>query len=308
LVCSFELIISLIKYNDKDLVDVRKIGYYFMMTQLKSYLLIVFCITLTISFEASQASDCLSLIEENQCIDAINACSVEANNGDLNSQLLYGYLLSKTSNGDFRRNYKKSVQSIRSSAEQGYTKAQLAMAEMYMNGEALPMNAKKAKQWYEKAAEKGNLDGINGLARLYRYGTGVRKNYERSFELYEEAALQNHIRSQVGLGLSYRDAKGTKKNLVKAYAWLSIVSENISDSSFKKLQKDYEDERESIDKSKPQCKYIAKIDEFSEKMAIGYAKTALFDLKQRMSLKQIKKAKNLAIDIKKERVLTRSFD
>jgi len=278
------------------------------MSRLKSYLLSFFYLTLTLSFEVSQASDCLKLIEDNQCIEAVNTCKVEASDGDLNSQLLYGYLLSKTSNGDFRRNYKKSVQSIRTAAEQDYTKAQLAMAEMYMNGEALPMNAKKAKQWYEKAAEKGDLDGINGLARLYRYGTGVRKNYERSFELYDQAASLNHIRSQVGLGLSYRDAKGTNKNLVKAYAWLSIASDNISDASFKKLQKDYEDERKTIDKSKSQCKYIAKIDEFSERMAIGYAKRALFDLKKRMSLKQIKKAKNLAIEIKKERALTRSLD
>ena len=303
MVCSFELIISLIKYNDKDLVDVRKIGYYFMMTQLKSYLPIVFCITLTISFEASQASDCLSLIEENQCIEAINACSIEARNGNVNSQLLYGYLLSKTSNGDFRRNYKESVKAILAAAEQDYTEAQLAMADMYMNGEALPMNARKAKILYEKAAEKGDLDGINGLARLYRYGTGVRKDYEQSFEMYQEAALKNHIRSQVGLGLSYRDAKGTKKNLVKAFAWLSIASDNITDASFKKLQKRYENEREAIDKSISQCKHIAKLDEFGETMAIGYAKRSLFDLKQRMSLKQIKKAKNLATEIKKEQVI-----
>ena len=278
------------------------------MFQLKSYLPSIFYIMLTLSFEVSQASDCLSLIEDNQCSEAMNACRVEASNGDLNSQLLYGYLLSKTSNGDFRRNYKESVQSILAAAEQDYTKAQLAMAEMYMNGEALPMNARKGKIWYEKVAEKGDLDGINGLARLYRYGTGVRKDYERSFQLYEKAALKNHIRSQVGLGLSYRDAKGTKKNLVKAYAWLSIASDNMTDATFKKLQKDYENERKAIDKSISQCKYIAKLDEFGKNMAIGYAKRSLFDLKQRMSIKQIKKAKNLAIDIKKERVRARSFD
>ena len=43
-------------------------------------------------------------------------------------------------------------------------------------------------------------------------------------------------------------------------------------------------------------------------MAVGYAKRALFDLKKRMSLNQIKKAKNLAIEIKKERVRARSLD
>ena len=41
-------------------------------------------------------------------------------------------------------------------------------------------------------------------------------------------------------------------------------------------------------------------------MAIGYAKKMLLDLKQRMSVKQINKAKKLAIEIKKERAFTRS--
>ena len=274
----------------------------------KLYTSIFFLLLIENVFAQSISSDCLALIKDNQCQEAVLACSLLAEEGDPKSQTLLSLLLSGTSDGDFRRNYKQSFNWISQAADQGYTKAELALAEMYMNGEVIPMNAKKAKVWYEKAAAKENMDGINGLARLYRYGTGVRKDYEKAFSLYEKAALKNHIRSQVGLGLSYRDAKGAKKNLVKAYAWLTIASENISDSSFKKIQKDYEDERDSIDKSKPQCKYIAKIDEFSERMAVGYAKRALFDLKKRMSLNQIKKAKNLAIEIKKERVRARSLD
>jgi hypothetical protein len=44
----------------------------------------------------------------------------------------------------------------------------------------------------------------------------------------------------------------------------------------------------------------------SETMTIGYAKKMLLDLKQRMSIKQINKAKKLALEIKKERAFTRS--
>jgi hypothetical protein len=44
----------------------------------------------------------------------------------------------------------------------------------------------------------------------------------------------------------------------------------------------------------------------SERFAIGYARQMILDLKQRMSLKQINKAKKLALEIKKERAFTRS--
>ena len=68
---------------------------------------------------------------------------------------------------------------MEAAANQGNTDAEVEMAEMYIRGEVIPMNARKAKTWYEKAAAKDDLDGINGLARLYRYGSGVRKDQER---------------------------------------------------------------------------------------------------------------------------------
>ena len=265
--------------------------------------LIVFFLVITgvsANAEMDFQSGCKDLIQSNQCIEAIEACTVFANQGDPEAQTLLGFLYSGTRHGDFRKNYKQSFNWISMAAEQDYTKAQLAMAEMYKAGEVVPENARKAKVWYEKAAEKGNLDGINGLARLYRYGVGVRKDYEQAFALYQQAALKNHLASQVGMGLSYRDAKGVKKNLVKAYAWLSLASDTMEDRTFKDIQKRYEQEREDQDKTIPHCKFVLKYDEFSNLFALGYAKRELFSLKQRMSLKQIKKGKDLAAQLRQE--------
>ena len=265
--------------------------------------LIVFFLVITgvsANAEIDFQSGCKDLIQSNQCIEAIEACTVFANQGNPEAQTLLGFLYSGTRHGDFRKNYKQSFNWISMAAEQDYTKAQLAMAEMYKAGEVVPENARKAKVWYEKAAEKGNLDGINGLARLYRYGVGVRKDYEQAFALYQQAALKNHLASQVGMGLSYRDAKGVKKNLVKAYAWLSLASDTMEDRTFKDIQKRYEQEREDQDKTIPNCKSVLKYDEFSNLFALGYAKRELFSLKQSMSLKQIKKGKNLADELRQE--------
>jgi TPR repeat protein len=231
---------------------------------------------------------------------------VDAEQGDPQAQTALGMLLSGITHGDFRKNYKQSFYWVNQAAEQGYSKAELAIAEMYMNGVVIPMNAKKAKVWYEKAAAEDNLDGINGLARLYRYGTGVRKDYEQAFQYYQQAALEGHTRSQIGVGLSYRDAKGVKKNMVKAYAWILIAAEKIDKQRLQAITERYKDERENLDQTMPQCKHLSRLEQVGEIMATGYAQKILLDLKQRMNIKQINKAKKLALEIKKERAFTRS--
>jgi TPR repeat protein len=258
------------------------------------------------SYANEADSACLTLISNNQCLKALEVCRVDAEQGDPKAQTALGMLLSGITHGDFRKNYKQSFYWVKQAAEQGYSKAELVVAEMYMNGVVIPMNAKKAKVWYEKAAAQENLDGVNGLARQYRYGTGVRKDYEKAFQYYQQAALEGHTRSQVGLGLSYRDAKGVKKNMVKAYAWILIAAEKIDKQQLQAIEERYKDERENLDQTMPQCKHLSRLEQMSEIMTTGYAQRILLDLKQRMSIKQINKAKKLALEIKKERAFTRS--
>lgn len=186
---------------------------------------------------------------------------------------------------------------MESAASQGYIEAEVAMAEIYIRGEVVPLNAKKAKPWYEKAAAKGDLDAINGLARLYRYGTGVRKDQEKAFEYYQNASLQGHTRSQAGLGMAYRDARGVKKNLIYAYAWFLIAASKIEDGEYKKYRKDYEDEQENLNRDNPQCEYVLEGKTFGHIFAVGYAKQMLKDLKKRLSIKQIRKAEGLAEEL-----------
>ena len=258
------------------------------------------------SYANETDSACLNLISNNQCIEALEVCTVDAEQGDPKAQTALSMMLSGINHGDFRKNYKQSFYWVKQAAEQGYSKAELAIAEMYMNGVVIPMNAKKAKVWYEKAAAQENLNGVNGLARQYRYGTGVRKDYEKAFQYYQQAALEGHTRSQVGLGLSYRDAKGVKKNMVKAYAWILIAAEKIDKQQLQAIEERYKDERENLDQTMPQCKHLSRLEQMSEIMTTGYAQRILLDLKQRMSIKQINKAKKLALEIKKERAFTRS--
>ena len=253
---------------------------------------------LSFSDSIRSETNCVSLIKSNQCMDAINACTLAAEESNPKAQIALSKLYSDTLYGDFRRNYKKSFQWMEAAANQGDADAEVEMAEMYMRGEVIPMNARKAKTWYEKAAAKDDLDGINGLARLYRYGSGVRKDQEKAFEYYQKASLQGHTRSQVGLGMAYRDARGVKKNLVYAYAWLLIAAEKITDSEYKSYRKDYEDRQENLNRDNPQCEYILEGKSFGHIFAVGYAKQLLKDLKKRLSVKQIRKSESLAEELK----------
>ena len=102
--------------------------------------LIVFFLVITgvsANAEMDFQSGCKDLIQSNQCIEAIEACTVFANQGNPEAQTLLGFLYSGTRHGDFRKNYKQSFNWISMAAEQDYTKAQLAMAEMYKAGEAV---------------------------------------------------------------------------------------------------------------------------------------------------------------------------
>ena len=84
---------------------------------------------------------CEALIRENQCIDAIAVCSLAAEQDNPKAQIALSKLYSGTLYGDFRRNYKKSFQWMEAAANQGNTDAEVEMAEMYIRGEVIPMNA-----------------------------------------------------------------------------------------------------------------------------------------------------------------------
>ena len=268
--------------------------YKNIMNAIRQILLFIAILPVSILAE----SECESLIKANQCIEAINVCTISAEANEPRAQIALSQLYSGTLYGDFRRNYKKSFKWMEAAANQGDTDAEIAMAEMYTRGEVVPMNAKKAKTWYEKGAAKGDLDGLNGLARLYRYGSGVRKDQEKAFDYYQQASLEGHTRSQVGLGMAYRDARGVKKNLVYAYAWLLIASSKIDDQEYKQYRKDYEDREENLNRDNPQCEYVLESKSFGHIFAVGYAKQMLKDLKKRLSVKQIRKSEALSEEIK----------
>ncbi|MCS5654256.1 MAG: hypothetical protein NZ825_16595, partial [Candidatus Marinimicrobia bacterium] len=58
------------------------------------------------SYANEAEAACLALISNNQCIEALEVCAVDAEHGDPQAQTALGMLLSGITHGDFRKNYK----------------------------------------------------------------------------------------------------------------------------------------------------------------------------------------------------------
>ena len=84
------------------------------------YFKVILFLSLTFSHIESYAkeaeSTCLTLISNNQCIEALEVCRADAEQGDPKAQTALGLMLSGITHGDFRKNYKQS--SIGSSKQQ----------------------------------------------------------------------------------------------------------------------------------------------------------------------------------------------
>ncbi len=112
---------------------------------------------------------------------------------------------------------------LKQEANKGNAEAQLALGNMYHNGQGVPKNYKEAISWTKKAAEQGNADAQFNLGLIYGNGQGVPKNEAEEVRWYKKAAKQGLAEAQFILGVMYGNGRGVPKNDVKAYIWLSIA-------------------------------------------------------------------------------------
>ena len=64
------------------------------------------------------------------------------------------------------QNKSKALEWFSKAAEQGVALAQLAVGQLYMEGEGVSKNKIKAYEWLLKSAGQGNEDAQNSLDRL----------------------------------------------------------------------------------------------------------------------------------------------
>ena len=185
---------------------------------------LVLCLSMTLSM----AND----INEQAVLDAAHA-------GDAESQYQLAVALHE-------KKHEESMGWFIQSASQNYAKAQLALAQMYREGEAcwLPKRPVLAVHWYKEALKTGDDDVIKDasyeLGILYRDGEGVSSDLNQYHHHVNNAAAEEHpdaMREMARIyyqGLSDEEAVHVEQNYWQASKWyarsvIARVKNHLSD-------------------------------------------------------------------------------
>ncbi len=104
-------------------------------------------------------------------------------------------------------------------AEQGDTKSQYAMGEMFEKGKGTSKDIKKAFEWYSKAAKQNDKKAAYKVGRAYLDGKGVSKNYKKAYDWFKKSAQEKYARAEYYLGTLSENGQGTLRNYGEALNW-----------------------------------------------------------------------------------------
>jgi hypothetical protein len=110
------------------------------------------------------------------------------------------------------QDYAEALRWYRKAADQGYTKAQYDLGNMYYHGRGMPQNYAEALRWYRKAADQGDAKAENAIALVYSQGLGVPQDYAEALRWYSKASDQGYAQAQYNLGNMYYYGRGVPQD------------------------------------------------------------------------------------------------
>lgn len=93
----------------------------------------------------------------------------------------------------FRRDYEMAAEYYARAANLGYPPAQVALANLYVEGRGVSRNYEAAVQWMTRAAEVGYPEAQYELGQMYERGRGVRRDKTTAIAWYRRAGDQGHV-------------------------------------------------------------------------------------------------------------------
>lgn len=120
-------------------------------------------------------------------------------------------------------------------AENGFARAQIRLAVLYLKGEGVSRDYAKAIQWNQPPAEEGYPAAQNLMGVIFEYGFGVEKNHSEAIRWYTLAADQGYAKAKENLAsliAARSDSKG--RDLLSASSILTgtYVSEITTNNSY----------------------------------------------------------------------------
>jgi len=101
---------------------------------------------------------------------------------------------------------------IRTLAEQGSVRDEIALAGHYFTGNGVTQDPKMAAYWYEKAAGHGDPQAQNQIGYFYQAGIGVASDSKRAFHWYQLAAAAGLPTGKLNLAVAYLRGLGVGKD------------------------------------------------------------------------------------------------
>jgi TPR repeat protein len=109
-------------------------------------------------------------------------------------------------------------------AVSGNPDAQYNLGQIYLNGLGRQKDTEKAFYWHSLSAEKGNQDASIQIALAYLQGQGISKDSTMGVKMLKDLAVKGNARAQSSLGIAYANGDGVVKDGVVAYAWFNLAA------------------------------------------------------------------------------------
>jgi hypothetical protein len=105
------------------------------------------------------------------------------------------------------------------------------LAELLDRGTPIvPPNSKEAFKWAKLSADAGSAEGMSTLADIYLQGKAVPRNFEFAADLWEKAARLGSVPAQLNMAKILDEGFSAKRksNKQQAYVWALIATANVS--------------------------------------------------------------------------------
>jgi uncharacterized protein len=123
--------------------------------------------------------------------------------------------------------YENAALYLSQTAEVGDLQSLLLYGYMLQMGEGVEKNERQAAKLYRKGAEEDDAACMTNLANLYVSGTGVPVDFKKALDYYNRASEQEYGAANYMLGMLYKNGSGVEKNktLAKKYLQLAVAQD-----------------------------------------------------------------------------------
>ena len=123
---------------------------------------------------------------------------------------------------------------LRARAGQGDLVAQVALGDLYAEGDGVPQDETEALRWYRMATDQGSTEAVSGIQQMaeqgnveaqlalggmYFAGQAVAEDATEGVRWWRLAAEQGHLPAQTGLAGRYFDGRGVAQDAAEAVRW-----------------------------------------------------------------------------------------